>query len=220
MAERPILFSGPMVRAILAGHKTQTRRILRLPPGYEHGEVYGYEGCHNGLHALACDPGPSRAIRCPYGAPGDRLWVRETWTAFSKPSHEYGECEEREGPPSEMPDLYGTDRSDVVYAADGTSNPNRWRPSIHMPRWASRLALEITGVRVERLQDIPGADVLAEGVGQPWNGIGIEKAGGMTPDIEQQLRHKFHGLWNDINGEGGWESNPWVWALSFRAVSP
>ena len=214
MTERPILFSGPMVRAILAGTKTQTRRVVKpqptqvlphteevrpgldvhIPLGWEWRESFIADS-EGGFGALS-----SLQYACPYGRVGDRLWVRETF-ALVWP----GEC---------APESVHENR--VEYHADtGAKYPGgwpndcgddpdcgRWKPSIHMPRWASRITLEVTGVRVERLQEISRADADAEGVasilGHP---------------------ESFATLWNSINGKRpgcSWEDNPWVWCVEFR----
>lgn len=184
MREKPILFSGPMVRAILEGSKTQTRRVCKL-------DVRG------GMPQPEFD---SLLRYCPYGQPGDRLWVRETcWL--------YGRWEvkgvRKNGKPSwrfvligkrVRFDKPGTDESMAYWGGgEGWS----WRPSIHMPRWASRITLEITGVRVERLGEISESDARAEGV---------------------QSVAEFKELWASINGPGSWEANPWVWVVEFRRI--
>lgn len=191
MKERPILFSAPMVRAILDGTKTQTRRVVKIPGVMPHTsfvithpeeEIIRFDDGTFHYLSTAAMSGP---YACPYGQPGDRLWVRETWgLARQQFDHE---------------------SRDVVYRAD-TQRPepdDRWRSSIHMPRWASRILLEVTDVRVQRLQDITEADVVAEGVSTPG----------------PFAVHHFMDLWNSINGTGAWNANPWVWALSFRRVA-
>lgn len=155
MKERPILFSAPMVRAIVEGRKTQTRRAVKTYTNIEtfrcHGEARVSFMCGDGV-AWACAT-DEFSTKCPYGIPGDRLWVKETW--------QYG--------PDVIPGMMASgkmSRRHIVYAAtvaDGR-HPPTWRPSIHMPRWASRITLEIAGVRVERLHDISEADALAEGL--------------------------------------------------------
>lgn len=199
MKERPILFSGPMVRAILEGRKTQTRRLVKPQPSYvidfqcrtyqpalvdRHGEMYpGPEvfGFYNEEHGW----------KCPYGAPGDRLWVRETWA----------------------PMLGGG----IVYAAD--YSPERlkekdghgfWKPSIFCRREASRLTLEIVSVRVERLQDITEADAIAEGCSDSMMVDGVPM---WCSAVE-----KYGELWDTINGPGSWAANPWVWVVEFKRV--
>lgn len=212
MKERPILFSAPMVRAILEGRKTQTRRVVRdiIWHGYEgHCRVRLTPEDHKGNDVL--DDFRDGRIRCPYGQPGDRLWVRETWATFAG-------C--------------GT----VTYRASNDDNPmgspERWRPSIHMPRWASRIDLEVTGVRVERLQDISEADAMAEGI-QLLNGR-YTFNGGLHES--RTAVESFQALWDSINGQPhierddsgreiarhdfSWDANPWVWVVEFRRVKP
>ena len=175
MNERPILFSGPMVRAILADLKTQTRRVVKAP------------------RSVAWDGRLSPPIdQCPYGTAGSKLWVRETWA-----------------------DTMG-DPPTAVYRADGERHPAshlKWTPSIHMPRWASRLTLEIVNVRVERLQEISEADAKAEGDKNPFDGH-LHNDG--TP-IESSAVLRFKCLWDSINAKRApWASNPWVWVVEFR----
>lgn len=186
MKERPILFSAPMVRAILAGTKTQTRRVVKQHlERLGDGDWYAFD--HKGLNYRVNARHTTVAAWahllqfCPYGQPGDRLWVREAWSGADDPSHKH--C--------------------VHYRADG-ERATRWRPSIHMPRWASRIALEITGVRVERLNDISEADCRAEGLGGT-----VDRA-----------HHWYRVLWEQINGPGSWDANPWVWVIEFKRVSP
>jgi hypothetical protein len=197
MRERPILFSAPMVRAILEGRKTMTRRIAKLTDAGHVKEPGGHRRWH------PADMDARQA--CPYGQPGDRLWVRETFgdctpgadalvgTRWDKPwyraeADEYG--------------LLGHDGEGPVYVDDV-----KWRPSIHMPRRASRITLEITAVCVERLQEISEADVQAEGcTGSP-----------LGPAADRLL---FPTLWESINGPGSWDANPWVWVVGFRKVKP
>ena len=214
--ERPILFSGPMVRAILEGRKTQTRRIIKpQPPSYLQPPNREFRPIHGtdlwGAFAVAGSAAAVRSqdtIKCPYGKPGDRLWVRETW------GHN------PEGP-------------GYVYRSDGDFDMkfhgDRWRPSIHMPRWASRITLEVTGVRVERLRDISEEDALAEGV-ERGNGrwmVGDESYqrdiyGFWVPGRHERHNapsHAFRSLWESINGPGSWDANPFVWVVEFRRVS-
>lgn len=193
MKERPILFSSPMVKALLAGTKTQTRRLVKPQPGPELGETPGAA-----WNAGFVD------VKCPYGQEGDRLWVREAWGFDSGVRGDFR--------PLGRNDLSGMDLlTHTLYRADGGKAP-RWRPSIHMPRWASRITLEVTSVRVERLQDITEEDAKAEGVDSvpvadvPRNGT---------------LYHRddFAQLWDIINGsKAPWSSNPWVWVVGFRRL--
>ena len=237
MSERPILFSGPMVRAILAGQKTVTRRVVTPQP---HGDgrwshiVASTDAKKCGLWYLSVpDPSGVRftdrgrerelaCVRCPYGVPGNTLWVRETWAS-----------------PSKHTVAYDSDATCGAYLSDGGGNfvwmphgyiveserehghhnrigrrfglkayGGRWRTSIHMPRWASRITLRVEGVRVERLHAINDEDALREGV-CVLDGV----AGTTTP------RERFAELWDEINGKRApWESNPWVWRVAFSVV--
>jgi hypothetical protein len=216
MRERPILFSGEMVRAILAGKKTQTRRVMRVQPESPavvadiDAEVAALSGKSEGPSrpvwamwpGLSTDPAfagqhVDKGVKCPYGRPGDRLWVRESWGYFG--GDEY---------------LYQQDRGCVGYRADWigyASTPGgRWRPSIHMPRWASRITLEITRVRVERLTKISEADAKAEGV---------DPRRFRTPGVSDGFEHRlaYAQLWEELNAGRGhpWDSDPWVWVLDF-----
>jgi hypothetical protein len=210
VSDRPILFSAPMVRALLAGMKTQTRRVVKRPLKHPNWTTYRLFGpsVNNPAQTYTlyeCGPdypdGDDDKVRCPYAdRPGDRLWVRETWMPDppiddSWASTAWSGCGRTV---SEIPERFHHPRF-CNYAADWLHGPIRWTPSIHMPRWASRITLEITGVRVERLQDISDADSIAEGaVGHPdgpW--------------------HAYRSLWTLINGPGSWDANPWVWVIEF-----
>lgn len=187
--ERPILFSGAMVRALLDGTKTQTRRVVKPVRGYEHNDV-----CRPDMAAESWDVwwhGTHETVgvmqTCPYGLPGERLWVREAVAEIS--------CRL----------TYRADTDDGAHCV-----VKRWTPSNHMPRWASRILLEITSVRVERLQDIGTEEIQAEGV--------------VTADadiMERGCRARvidFTNLWESINGAGSWDANPWVWVVEFKRV--
>lgn len=214
MRERPILFSGAMVRAILDGRKTQTRRVVRGLSDSDArliGELLASGGTTSigvgGYGSVARVT--ERTVtsvplpRCPYGAPGDRLWVRETWA----PVPWKAGCE------------YAPDRSDgaIGYRYRATwdrAHAGRWRPSIHMPRRASRITLELTDVRVERVQDISIGDVLAEGVGRDDD----EANAGQY--WREATGAKYAALWDSLNAKraAGWDVNPWVWVLDFTRV--
>jgi hypothetical protein len=225
--ERPILFSAPMVKAILAGRKTQTRRIVKPQPpdGFTVGRCH-YSGTG---WALWEDPEcrqPNgclcRSVRCPYGGwPGDRLWVRETHKHIGNSSN---------GGPVVGRVLYraddaSEDRGEWPTFDDAPKqkrwNTGRapWTPAIHMPRWASRITLEIVGVRVERLKDISNHDAKAEGV-EP----DIVDSGGVTPwgeginDVDYVS--PFYELWRGINGDASCAAKPWVWVVEFRRLDP
>jgi hypothetical protein len=211
MTERPILFNAPMVRAILAGTKTQTRRVVKAAP--EGWAPIGPEVFSPTVVDRHGDeqPGPdaygagnedgSEWIRCPYGQPEDRLWVRETWAR-----------DDEDGALMYRADLGRDMNADAWEQGRIEGVPRcRWRPSIHMPRWASRIALEITGVRVERLQDISDADAKAEGC--PGGHGAIKGYGYSATSVEH-----YRTLWEQINGPGSWDANPWVWVVGFRRV--
>jgi hypothetical protein len=208
MKERPILFNGAMVRAILDGSKTQTRRIMKPQPETVDGRsIKAWDGHPAALLNLLNQNGR----KCPYGQPGDRLWVRETWQAWRKTSYEYDEWEVCDVPPSQIIDEYG--ESSIEYQATSKSM-GPWRPSIHMPRWASRIDCLVKAVRVERLQDISNADALAEGVS-------------VHPEFHDEPRTSmyspaaaFQDLWSATYSAGSWEANPWVWIVSFERVKP
>ncbi|ELP5685239.1 hypothetical protein QTT33_004275 [Salmonella enterica] len=204
-----MIFNAEMVRAILDGRKTQTRRVLatyqdavKFCPEWDvNGKqifiVLG-EKDHTGMNPVIT------AIPCPFGQPGDRIWVRETFRVHSR----------------------ATDVATLVYRAsvrnswteqthrvpiavcDKPATPEKWTPSIHMPRWASRILLEITDVRVERLRDLSEEDAKSEGITPP--------AGGVLPGWEYRIN--FRDLWMDIYGTDSWEANPWVWVIEFKRV--
>lgn len=179
MKERPILFSGDMVRAILYGQKTQTRPVIadKILDRFESVDPDDYG---EGMPSYETEDGQLILLSdlCPYGQVGDRLWVRETFT---------------------WDDISGK----FLYKADNHYDlpyQSKWKPSIHMPRKASRITLEITDIRIERLQDISEEDAIAEG---------------MNPELP---RAKFRSLWESINGKGSWNLNPWVWVIEFKQI--
>lgn len=234
MSERPILFSTPMVKAILEGRKTQTRRIVK--PQVQ--EIYYMKNAPLDYHNYTREPwkpwkydlddGNSGSMLCPYGEHGDRLWVRETWfpTRFDV---------------KQM--LSRGDTSCIRYKADGTYDPGRdcvgrsWKPSIHMPKAAARIWLEVEEVRVERLQEISEEDAIAEGVkenvcemasecpsalcangcqgkGEYWNYLDEMQEG----DPCYSAAESYKTLWQSINGPESWEQNPWVWVVKFKRI--
>lgn len=198
-----------MVRAILDGRKTQTRRVVKPQPYIDsQGNAcwnsinFGQDGSGRPLFRTLASPLPcskNKRVLCPYGRPSDRLWVRETWGHFERA-------------PKAGDQIY--------YRADGEClEIEPWRPSIHMPRWASRLALEITGIRVERLQDISEADAIAEGCTQFPNGYyrgGPHKVSGLKQMASAV--HAYRDLWESINGAGSWDANPWIWVVDFKRL--
>lgn len=220
MKERPILMSAPMVRAILDGTKAQTRRIVRGAPS----RVFWNQIVMNG-NGWWCDE-HGRPVRCPYGQPGDRLWVRETWQAFFD---DEVPADRPRGPRHTMGIPARPDRkSFVFYKADGPGpvHPDgyaaQWCPSIHMPRKYSRITLEITDVRVERLQEISEADAIAEGVDRfpgctrDDDTAAFSRIGPV--DFDSYPIARYAALWESINGAGSWDKNPWVWVMEFRTT--
>ena len=196
MKERPILFRAPMVQAILDGKKTQTRRIVKA-------RDLEWMDVHQGLRE------PDNAERCPYGQPGDRLWVRETFARIDGQTRPWIETD------------YQATYTHGDRLGDTLGIKKRWTPSIHMPRHASRITLEVTGVRVERLQDISEADAMADGttpIPDPCDHVRLACAdiGCSGP---QPYRAGFRALWQGINGPGSWEENPWVWVVQFNRVA-
>ncbi|MHB4675770.1 morphogenetic protein [Klebsiella pneumoniae] len=214
MKERGMIFNGEMVRAILDGRKTQTRRPVKFP-------VHDKNlGCELAGNELAGELSAGNYLNSAFGKPGDRIWVRET---FQGPLFDY-----------EQMDAYLEDSSRFEtpefcqYAADGGHRPeyqdaddnlrHGWRPSIHMPRWASRILLEITDVRVERLNAISEEDARAEGIidGGCLNCGEPEPCGCANP--EPDATDAFAYLWQSIYGQENWNANPWVWVIEFKRV--
>ena len=226
MTERPILFSGEDVRAILGGRKTQARRVVRPQPVLE-GRVWRWKP----RVGVDINAEHINAAMSPYGVPGDRLWVRETWAV----ARCYGKLS-----PKDMP----LGPRNVWYRASSAAPDQpgseevrgKWRPSIHMPRWASRITLEITGVRVERVQEISEEDAVAEGI--EWlteqhqtarcryhppsysqDGVCVDPgycSCGEYSDIEH-----FRDRWDSINArwDYGWDADPWVWVIEFKVLT-
>lgn len=226
MRERPILFSAPMVRAILEGRKRQTRRVLKpQPPSCD--AVRAKAGIDFSIFSAnhARDfrvAGPVWAVRdlmngrepewtCPYGAPGDQLWVRETvWLPRPVTQRDL-----RDGADTWPKCIYSADTDGIEIQ---WMREHRWkqRPSIHCPRWASRLTLEVTGVRVERLQDIREADALAEGIAHFGDGGFVSDDDGRNYGATAVESYAY--LWESINGCGSWDANPWVWVITFHRI--
>jgi hypothetical protein len=194
MKERPILFSAPMVRAILAGTKTQTRRIVKPQPEFQVNAWYLTHKGGRSVIANAAGKCHAGAATCAPFKIGQRLWVRETFMAESKET--------------------------IHYRADGWGygDPGGWKPSIFMPRWASRITLEITDVRAERLQKITEADAKAEGA-EPWEFNDLQPMTSGELGSTNPYRGGFACLWDHINDEKApWFANPWVWVVSFRRL--
>ena len=222
MKERPILFNGEMVRAILDGRKTMTRRVVKPQPFED--PKWGLSWAPRGIaenKPIYCERNANfnpitkamTEVGAPLGTIGDRLWVRETWGLMSYHDttdwcgysiKDFSEAELRE-------------RFLVEHAANWNL-PNEsayWRPSIHMPRWASRITLEITGVRVERVQEITEEDANREGVN--WKSHVVDEASGQL-EPNEDAADAFKRLWQSIYGN--WDANPWVWVHEFRRIKP
>lgn len=203
MRERPIIFSGPMVRAVVAGTKTQMRRAMRhqpervLAPGV--GPVLAIQKLRGGGRWLWPSARAEVLAQCPFGQPGDLLWVREAWAA----PHAYDHL-----PPRLIPR-----DARIHYAATEDRGGLLSRPSIHMPRWGSRITLEITNVRVERLQDISEDDAAAEGARFELRDIDSVRLGAVASH-----RAGFERLWQSIHGINSWHVNPFVWVVEFRRI--
>lgn len=203
MKEKPIMMCGDMVRATLreVDPKTQTRRVIKPQPN----EAWTVQGPRV-IEGFYADGDCKSDLRCPYGQPGDRLWVRETW------AHETD---------------FGTATGKALYRADGDNREtecgmptDKWRPSIYMPRWASRITLEIVGVRVERVQDITEYDAMAEGIdAEHADGLGFVAIG---PNGYRPFVTAFRELWDSINAKRGygWSVNPFVWVVEFKRITP
>ncbi|MFD9931483.1 hypothetical protein ACFW0S_24580 [Citrobacter freundii] len=204
MTERGMIFNSEMVRAILDGRKTQTRRIIKL--SHERGMLNPVIKGRNGeITSVSCRLAP---LLCPYGQPGDRIWVRETFNGFWLDDDVIQEIKDGVSLASELCD-YKADYSDGSKPAEG------WTPSIHMPRWASRILLEITDVRVERLNAISQADAIAEGAPPSHPSIDCVSREYGFPDFS---RSWFGQTWQYIYGEESWQANPWVWVIEFKRI--
>lgn len=212
MKERPIIFSTPMVQAILAGKKTMTRRLsgllrINLRPNDWAKPVYDPA---DGKWVFTAEHGHAEQVRlkCPYGQPGDHLWLRERFM----PAVIWEVCTY----------LYYADGPECYEHIVEQMEDQRWKPSIHMPRSASRITLEITNVRVERLNDISEQDAIAEGVEvihmaeqnvPVFRNYLLKEKKGTTNPI-----HSFDTLWKSINGPDSWQANPWVWVIEFKVL--
>lgn len=242
MADKPILFSGPMVVALLADTKTQTRRTIKLPHNNRLGVwepttvggtgIFFRDGTQAPIHVAIWHTRTGDCIATPHQV-GDRLWVRETHAIVPRTAYRMSEGVQQTLRPDD-------DHDACVYAAGWErTKPGIWKPSIFMPRWASRITLNVTGVKVERLQDISEAEALAEGVPDNDNYAGsfekayCRKCGGSSVHgalgagygvIEvdcaecETAKMRYRNLWNFINGLDAWEANPWVAAYTFDVI--
>lgn len=198
MTERGMIFNSEMVRAILDGRKTQTRRPVKFP--FKDRNL----GCELSGNELAGELSSGNYLNSPFGKPGDRIWVRETWAEAG----------------ASAPDLklYRANYPDHVpshYENVPPVDEIRWKPSIHMPRWASRILLGITDVRVERLNAISQADAIAEGAPPSHPSIDCVSQEYGFPDFS---RSWFGQTWQHIYGEESWQANPWVWVIEFKQI--
>jgi hypothetical protein len=203
MKERGVLFSGEMVRELLAGTKTQTRRVVKIPAARaSRADLWEPSQIFKGRLRYFLD---GFSIDCPYGRVGDRLWVRETWQHGDSPARP------------------------IVYRAsdEATLPPMKWKPGIHLRRVDARITLELTDVRVQRLRDISEEDALAEGISAvdfyPDDGYPPSVGYMVGPDdkrskLDPSPIETYARLWDEINGVGSWAANPWVWALTFAVV--
>jgi hypothetical protein len=211
MKEHPILFSTDMVRAVLQGRKTQTRRVIRPQKNITDMAVAYQAGDGSWIFWDSDSPDlaestkrryPSGGFKCPFGIPGDGLWVRETWTFWEDPNNGQDFVKYRAGGKKRFPNIH-----DLKYS--GWAFDGKWRPSIHMPRWASRITLEVVSVRVERVQEITEEDAKAEG---------CEIGHGLDDSSPFFAKGAFRNLWDSLNAKRGygWDKNPWVWVVEFK----
>lgn len=244
--ERPIIFSAPMVQALLEDRKTQTRRIVKPAPTGERRPLIEWshhlatacgdsspdpeqlaahsERLRGRIFPFTMDDGSLFSPACPYGVPGDLLWVRETWYC--------DHFELQRGPYREVPqarellyyratDAVRPDSRECWTGFAGETMTPPWKPAIHMPRWASRIRLTVTDIRIERLNDISEQDCIAEGIynGEYDPGLGDGGKPGWcyaTDKFAGTLKHAYELLWDSIHGEGSFAHNPWVWVVSFK----
>lgn len=223
MKEIPLLMSAPMVLGALReiDPKTQTRRTRALEHFSENDpDNWRCVRQDGDMFFFVYKNSPvERAVKCPYGQRGDRLWIKETWRVPS----ELDALSPRAIGEKSIDAGYREPWAPIQYEADGRrrdwsrkwTEPGKTRVSIHMPRWASRILLEVTGVRVERLQDITEADAIAEGIERDcgmWRHYGTSGMAFIHPV------DSYRSLWESINGAGSWDANPWVWVIEFRRI--
>ena len=231
MIERPVLFSAPMVKALIAETKTQTRRLINPQP-FEDGELIGHAKLCGLFGAHVFGPCLVKIAGSPYGAVGDRLWVRETWYCDNFTERDFARARVGHISPRTDEQIIAEWRESMYYRADTESGVGKvcelipecqcegqspWKPGIHMPRWASRIELEVTKVRAERLQAITEQDAKAEGV-EPMVTVRKVYPSKHAAEIETtSYRDGFRRLWDEINGErAAWALNPWVWVVDFK----
>ena len=218
MKERPILFSNQRVRALLSGQQKQTRRIMKsqlFGPGQDNHEgCYGIDVLSNNLQGNRVLGMENLSYHCPYGQPGDRLWVRETWRGPVVPADQMSQYQHS---PAQFKNIdycqYRADSS--VYSPDEVDENFGWQAGIHMPRWASRIDLVITAIRAERIQDISDDDVIAEGVQVDSHFLNNF----FTMHSEAvSAKDAYRKQWALQYGGTSWEVNPWVWVIEFSRL--
>ncbi|EMC2599703.1 hypothetical protein LLG12_24125 [Klebsiella pneumoniae] len=200
ITERGMIFNAEMVRALLSGRKTQTRRIIKPQPEATLSGSLSGKWLSRPLNGLLLPKIEDIAIHCPFGSVGDRIWVREAFRVHSRAT----DVATLVYKASERNSWTEQTRRVPVAVCNKPATPEKWTPSLHMPRWASRILLEITGVRVERLRSMSQDDARAEGV--------IAASGPMEAGLA------FRELWDSIYGEESWKANPWVWVIEFKRV--
>ncbi|EPM0570771.1 hypothetical protein WJB81_000864 [Klebsiella aerogenes] len=222
MTERGMIFNGEMVRAILDGRKTQTRRIMKNQP--EHSGlglrrvIDSKNGSDDGKYFWSLSDAcglkiRSKSFTCPFGSVGDRIWVREAFRVHSRAT----DVATLVYKASERNSWTEQTHRVPVSVCNKPATPEKWTPSLHMPRWASRLLLEITDVRVERLREISQADAEAEGVGKLKKGFWKNYQPGWT-EFQLTARGSFATLWKSIYGDESWYADPWVWVIEFKRI--
>ncbi|KZP69627.1 morphogenetic protein [Enterobacter sp. ASE] len=208
--ERGMIFNGEMVRAILDGRKTQTRRIMKNQPAGDYPDTPALIRSVDGGFQWYGHYGESSIFNCPFGAVGDRIWVRETWADAGASAPDLKLY--RANYPAHVPTHY----ENLPPASD-----IRWTPSIHMPRWASRITLEITGVRIERLNGISEADAEAEGIDMDALADSqdcYDCIAGHNMTGRPTATGAFKYLWESVYGSDSWRANPWVWVIEFKRI--
>lgn len=211
MKEYPIIFSAPMVRAILDGKKTQTRRVMKPQPDEDGKVTVGQIGTSRGIAYVGNQRAGGLVARvpCPYGQLGDRLWVRETWAESfgteSDPDSIVYQADNRVRFHEDK--IFKWDNDEPFYDKDWAE---KWKPAMFMPRWASRITLEITEIRVQRVQEISAEDCIAEGL----------RTNLREHDAVCDLRAQYRTLWDSLNAKRdcSWDLNPWVWAVTFKEI--
>ncbi|HFD8275425.1 TPA: hypothetical protein ACF6GX_002050 [Raoultella ornithinolytica] len=228
MKERGMIFNGEMVRALLDGRKTQTRRIMKVQPEPSKSRPgdfwFSSKKLESMVHVSDLAPGNSPIVDChlffqehccPFGAVGDRIWVREAFRVHSRAT----DVATLVYKASERNSWTEQTHRVPVAVCNKPATPEKWTPSLHMPRWASRITLEITDVRVERLNSISEEDATAEGVPPAGSLLPDYQGTFLTPNGDfATAKVAFQRLWESIYGEDSWKANPWVWVIKFKRI--